>query len=171
MLTHRNLPLITAACLLLGVVTSPLHASRPPAPGAFEEAVMLTGWLHVEDLTYENAEVVLEMNGEQYTTRVSKSGRFDVSLPAGTEAVLHFKSPGHLTKDLVVDTRFVHEGGFTKEKRHVKFAVVLELERHLYGFHYEGAVGNIGFDKDGGCMNVEHTRRLVVGRPNKTMVF
>ena len=94
-----------------------------------------------------------------------------MSLPAGTEAVLHFKSPGHLTKDLIVDTRYVNEGKFAKEKRHVKFAVVLELERHLYGFHYDGAAGNIGFDKEGGCMSVEHTRKLVVGRPNQTMVF
>lgn len=172
MLTRLTLQQI-ATCLMLGVIASPTHAGGPPTPtpGAFAEAVQLTGWLHLEDLTFEYAEVVLEMNGEQYTTRVSKTGRFDVSLPAGTEAVLHFKSPGHLTKDLIVDTRYVNEGEFAEKKRHVRFAVVLELERHLYGFHYEGPVGNIGFEKDGGCMAVEQTRRLVVGRPNKTMVF
>lgn len=43
----------------------------------------------------------------------------------------------------------------------------------MAGMDYAGPVGNVGFDKDGGCLAIEHTRTLVVGRgrSKKPMVF
>jgi hypothetical protein len=169
---NRKISLLTvAAAALLVTIAIPAQAGVPPYQPAADEAVVLTGWLHVEDLTFDQATVQLEVNGEVLSAPISKTGRFDISLPAGTEAVLRFENPGHLSKEVVIDTRYADQGEVGKHLRHVRFAVVLELERRMAGFTYAGSIGNIGFDKDGGCLAIAHTNRLVVGRNNQPMVF
>ncbi len=115
--------------------------------------------------------VSIEVNGETQTTTVPESGRFEVSLPADVEATLRFEKPGHLPKEVVVDTHHVNDGGFDGRTRHVKFAVILELERRMGGLTYPGPVGSLGFDKDGGCLAVAHDRTLVPASRDKIMVF
>ena len=132
---------------------------------------MLTGWLHVEDLGFEATTVGLEVNGIVQAVPVSSTGRIDLSLPAGVEAVLHFSHPGHFTKDVVVDTRFAKVGDPGKHLRHVKFAVILEKDYFREGGSYAGPIGGIAFDPDGGCLAVDHNRKLIVGRKNQPMVF
>jgi hypothetical protein len=115
--------------------------------------------------------VEVEVNGNVQTMHVSKTGRFSLSLPAGLEAVLRFEHPGHLTKEVLVDTHFARTGEPGKHKRHIRFAVILELECLLNNQHYAGPVGSITFDKEGGCAAVDHNRKLIPWRKNKPMVF
>lgn len=146
-------------------------AVAPPAPLA-ENAVELTGWLVVDDLSMTDALVEVEVNGTLLTAPVSPNGRFTISLPANTEAVLRFEKPGHLTKEVLVDTRHLRDGAFGRTTaRRVRFAVVLELERRMGGLRYTGPVGRIGFEEGGGCVAVQHTRTLVPARRQATMVF
>lgn len=163
------LPFAAAAALFIGQTA---YAEGPPYAPAFEEAVTLTGWLHVEELGFEKASVKLEVNGETLSVPVSESGRIDVSLPSGVEAVLRFDHPGHVTKEVVIDTRYAKVGDLGKHLRHVKFAVILEKDYFHDGLTYAGPVGNIGFDAQGGCLAiVQNSKRLVVGRKNQPMVF
>ncbi len=145
-------------------------ATPPGAPPA-DEAVVLTGWLHVED--YTMADVVLEVhvNGAVRTASVSETGRFTLSLPADVEAILRFEKPGHLSKEVVVDTRHVRDGSFDQRVRRLKFAVIMQLERHMGNWTYNGPVGSIGFEQGGGCVAVQHDRSLVPADRHKPMVF
>lgn len=168
---RNNLQLKTGLCAaVLMLLSGSLHASTPPA-SPLDEAVVLTGWLQTQDLTMAGVVVSIEVNGETQTTTVPESGRFDVSLPADVEATLRFEKPGHLPKEVVVDTHHVNDGGFDGRTRHVKFAVILELERRMGGLTYPGPVGSVGFDEGGGCMAVAHDRTLVPAGRDKIMVF
>lgn len=173
-LHHHSL--ITASLVaLLYNVSTPARAEEPPAAGRSRiiapGAVDLTGWLHVEAYDFEGATVLLTVNGEHRVLPVSRSGRVDIELPAEAEAVLRFEHPGHLSKEILVDTRH-SQVGRTAGVRHVSFAVILEESRLMGGQVYAGPVANVGFDKDGGCVDVNHTRSMVVGRTsNAPMVF
>lgn len=168
MTTTFTLSALALTCLM-GTVPARL-ASSPYTPPA-EDAVTLTGWVHVEDLSFDNTRVKLEVNGEEHIVPLSPLGRFDINLPVGTEAVLRFEHPGHLAKEVVVDTHDARAGEFKDGTRHLKLAIILELERLMAGMKYAGPVGNIAFDKQGGCVAVDHTRKMVVGRKNEPMVF
>jgi len=166
-----HLYLVPLAVSLLISVSS--LAANPPRSSPAVYDVTLTGWVHVGDHDFDDATIEVEMNGDVRTAHVSKTGRFEIALPVGTEAILRFEHPGHLTKEVLVDTRHARDGYLGREVRDVKFAVILEQERYMCGDVYAGPVGNLGFDKDGGCLTVEHTRTLVVGRgrTKKPMVF
>jgi len=157
------------AALLLGLCGN-ATASPPGAPPA-QDAVVLTGWLHVEDHTM--ADVVLEVlvNGTVRKAHVSESGRFSVSLPANVEATLRFEKPGHLSKEVLVDTRHAGDGSFEQRTRRLKFAVIMQLERHMGNWTYNGPVGSIGFEQGGGCVAVQHDRNLVPADRHRPMVF
>ncbi|MBK9175741.1 MAG: hypothetical protein IPM46_05265 [Flavobacteriales bacterium] len=148
-----------------------VRAGSPPANNADGDVVTLTGWLHVEDHTWQDALVHIEVDGTTQVARVSETGRFDLRLPANTEVVLRFEKPGHLPKEVVVDTHHARDGDPGKHRRHVKFAVILELERHMAGFTYHSPVGTIGFEQGGGCVAVAHKRDKVPPSRNKPMVF
>ncbi len=169
---HRNLLQLNTGLIIAMMMLSaaPLHATAPPS-SALDEAVVITGWLQTQDLTMVGAVVTIEVNGETQSTTVPESGRFEVSLPADVEAILRFEKPGHLPKEVVVDTHHVNDGVFDGRTRHVKFAVILELARRMGGLTYPGPVGSLGFDKDGGCLAVAHDRSLVPVDRNKVMVF
>lgn len=166
---RKLLPSLAVAALFS--CTTLARAAGPLYVPASDEAVVLTGWLHVEDLGFESTSVDLEVNGATLAVPVSNTGRIDLSLPAGVEAVLRFKHPGHLSKEVVVDTRYAKAGDPGKHLRHVKFAVILEKDYLRDGSTYAGPVGGIGFDPDGGCLAIDHSRRLIVGRKNQPMVF
>ncbi|WKZ67705.1 MAG: hypothetical protein QY325_07185 [Flavobacteriales bacterium] len=157
-------PLLVFTALL--VSAGAVRAIAPP-----DGDVVLTGWIHVEDHTWQDATVAVEVNGSTRTARVSETGRFTLSLPAGADVVLRFEKPGHLAKEVVVDTRHAGQGPAGRRKRHVKFAVVLELERHMAGFTYHSPVGSIGFDQEGGCLAVTRHRDKVPPTRQQPMVF
>ncbi|MBK9761331.1 MAG: hypothetical protein IPO90_15520 [Flavobacteriales bacterium] len=155
---------------LLLFVANTVHAGAPASPKVLD-AVVLTAWLHVEDLTMADVLVELEVDGVLQTGHVPENGRFEMSLPADVDAVLRFSKPGHLTKEVVVDTHHVTDGGFDGKKRHVSFAVILQQERHMAGFTYPGPVGSLGFDEGGGCLAVAHDRSVVPAERRTIMVF
>ncbi len=119
------------------------------------------------------ADVVVEVmvNGIVNKGGVAENGRIDVILPAGVEAVLRISKPGHLTKEVAVDTHHVNDGGFDGKQRHVSCAVILQATEHMAGLTYPGPVGSIGFDEGGGCMTVEHDLRLVPEHRQQVVVF
>ncbi|MBP7407870.1 MAG: hypothetical protein KA941_03845 [Flavobacteriales bacterium] len=143
------------------------RAATPPA----DDAVVLTAWLHVEGYTMADVTVAVEVNGTTEVGRVSENGRFTVSLPADAEVLLRFEKPGHLPKEVVVDTRHARDGEAGQRTRHVKFAVIMELERHMAGLTYPGPVGTLSFDNGGGCLAVAHDRNRVPAKRHATMVF
>lgn len=159
---------LACAFLLCAVIT---HAATPPSAPPISEAVVLTGWLHVEDYTMADVVVTVDVNGVATTSTVKENGRFDLVLPADAEAVVRFEKPGHLPKEVVVDTRHARAGDFGQRTRHVKFAVIMQLERHMAGLTYPGPVGTIGFDPQGGCTAISHDRRTVKAKRNVPMVF
>ncbi|QQR86273.1 MAG: hypothetical protein IPJ76_17045 [Flavobacteriales bacterium] len=163
----RNLTLVPTM-LAFALMAS---TSSFAAPGNTLDAVHITGWVHVEDIGFEKTRVLLHIKGEEHWVPITPMGRFDIDLPVGAEAVLRFEHPGHLAKEVLVDTHGANAGEFEDGTRRLRMAVILELERLMAGQKYAGPVGNIAFDKDGGCVAVDRTRRMVVGRTNEPMVF
>lgn len=164
---QRNTPLWKAglcAALLLNAGLG--QAAGPPV----NDAVSLTGWVHVEDLTLSDVVVEVVVNGFTFTAPVSEQGRFSVLLPPDAQATLHFEKEGHLTKEVLVDTHFARDSG--DKLRRVNIAVIMELERHMGGLTYAGPVGTLGFEQGGGCIAVQHDKTRVLAPPRKdVMVF
>lgn len=159
--------------LVLVIVSSAgVQGAPPPASRATDATVQITGWLHVEDLTMKDVLLEVEVQGTVRMAHVSESGKFTFDLPGGTAATLRFEKPGHVTKEVTVDTHNVQDGSFTANKRrHVKLAVVMELERFMAGLTYAGPVGNIAFEQGGGCVAVAHTRSTVPADRRRAMEF
>ncbi len=132
---------------------------------------MLTGWLHVDDLKMNEVVVEVEVDGTVELAHVTRTGRFSVELPVGTEATLRFEREGYQSKEVVVDTHFAQDGPMADRERSISFAVVLEPERCMGGQAYAGPVGTLGFEQGGGCVAVAHTRKLVPARRQTPMVF
>lgn len=167
-ISPRKFATILVAALLMNTV----HAGEEPRPASnANAAVVVTGWLQANDLSMEDVVLFVEVDGTLRTQGVSESGRFVVSLPADSEVKLRFEKPGHLPKEVLVDTRHADQLEGTGKSRRVKFAVVLELERHMAGYTYAGPVGSLGFDAQGGCLAVSHDRKLEDAPKQKPMVF
>lgn len=149
-----------ALAATLFMTTSNALAGAPSGPVKLD-VVNLTAWLHVDDLTMADVVVELEIDGDVQRGVVGENGRFELSLPADVQALLRFTKPGHLPKEVVVDTRHVNEGGFDGKTRNVSFAVILEAERHMAGLTYPGPVGSLRFEQGGGCLAVDHDQRKV----------
>ena len=168
----RNIPSLKASLLALFLMPAGIAlAGVPPSGPSADEAVVLTGWLHVEDHTMTDVTLEVLVNGTVQVAHVSENGRFTVSLPADAEATLRFEKPGHLSKEVMVDTRHSQNGTFNQRTRRLKFAVVMQLERFMTGWTYTGPVGSIGFESGGGCLAVAHDRSLVPASRNVPMVF
>lgn len=168
----KNLPttlLATGTALLLA---TPTFALAPPTGNGNAAMVTLTGWLHVDDAFLDDVTIEVDIHGTVRTASLSSTGRFEIDLPAETSATLRFEKPGHVTKEVRVDTHHVADGDFGgQRKRQVKLAVIMEQERFMAGLTYAGPVGNLGFDAGGGCVAVEHTRAVVPAKRRATMQF
>lgn len=167
-MNHAYKALALAALLS---ASAPLHAIAPPTAPPMAEDVELTGWLHVDDYTFDLTTVEVQVDGAVQYAPVSRTGRFNVTLPANTEALIRVEHPGHLPKEVVVDTHHARAGEAGRNKRHITFAVVLDPERHMGGQEYAGPVAGIGFDQHGGCVAISHTKKVVPARRGKPMVF
>ena len=170
-----NIPNRSLLCMGLGalLLSNPTRAwsSPPPSGPPVHDAVVLTGWLHADDLYMDDISLEVEVNGTVERVAVSEAGRFTVALPADAEATLRFAKPGHLPKEVVVDTRHAAEGDLGGRIRRVRFAVIMEQERHMGGFSYAGPVGTIGFEEGGGCLAVSRDSRLVPPGQPAPIVF
>ncbi len=144
----------------------------PPTSANLGTSVVLTGWLHVDDREMNDVVLEVEVNGTVRTAHVSGSGRFDIDLPAATSATLRFEKPGHVTKEVTVNTDNVQAGDFSAQrKRHVKLAVIMDPVRFMAGLTYAGPVGNLGFEEGGGCVAVAHTRTVEPAKRRAAMEF
>ena len=156
--------------MIMALALPAAQAARPGAPPA-QATVVLTGWLQTHDLNMTDVVVLVEVGETAQQAKVSESGRFVVELPADSEVLLRFEKPGHVAKEVVVDTRHATGvAGFGKQRK-VSFGVVLDLERHMGGLTYAGPVGSMTFDAQGGCLAVDHHRQLVPAKDRRTMVF
>ncbi len=162
---RRNLSIevtILIAALALCSLTL-FGASKPGNP----EEVLLTGWLHVEDRYVGDLVLVVELDGERCSyAEVLTNGRFIISVPLGSEVLLAFIKPGHLSKEISVSTRNALN---TRQARHdnrtVKFDVVLESMEKRAGRSYKGPVGSLSFVNGSGYMMVRHDPKLVAADP------
>ncbi len=171
MRTKSPFPVLSGLAGALLLLQAGSVRALPPGAPPLKEAVVLTGWLHVEDHTMTDVILEVEVNGTIRTATVSETGRFSVTLPADVEATLRFEKPGHLSKEVVVDTRHAGDGTFEQRTRKLKFAVVMQLERHMGNWIYNGPVGSIAFEQGGGCLAVQHDNALVPADRHKPMVF
>lgn len=158
-----------ALCTMLALPAALAFAATPPH---VEEAVILTGWLHADDLTMTDVVVHVEMDGSTWSANVTEGGKFSITLPANAKATLRIEKPGHLPKEVTVNTHNVHEGEAGKQRvRRISFAVILDPVRRMAGLVYPGPVGGITFDQGGGCLAVAHDRKRVPARRQALMEF
>jgi len=126
------------------------------------EEVVFTGWLRVEDRNVDDLVLVVEVADHCLYAEVLPSGRFIVAVPVGSQARLAFIKPGHLTKEIDLDTRnSMPNQKAARANRNVKFDVVLEAESKRPGRSYDGPVGTLGFHKGTGTTKVRHTLNVV----------
>ena len=149
--------LLTALCALIG-----LSLFGTPAPAVGRDEVLITGWLHVSD-----AILVVELEGEHCLyTKLEFNGRFAFTVPVNAKARLVFLKPGHLPKEVEVDTRnALNTPKAERMNRKVVFDVVLESEEQRPGRRYDGPVGSITFVNGTGTMKVRHDLRVVADGP------
>ena len=156
----RLSPTLEAAVLtaLLALMSLTLFAAPRPAKGG---EVIVTGRLFADGRLSDQALLVVEVDGAHcLPAKLGEGGRFQVPVPAGTEVVLRFEKPGHVAKEVVLDTRQLNGAmGSTYKPRKVTFDVVLDKEGALQGRGYTGPVGTISFAKGGGAMKVRHHKR------------
>ena len=161
-MNKRNDKKLEATALAALLALSALTLFGAPAMTPPDE-VLLTGWLHVDDRTVNDLVLVVELDGDRCLfAEVHASGRFEVLVPVGCKALLSFIKPGHLTKEVVVDTRnAMNTTKAQQTNRKVKFDVVLEPIEKRLGRKYQGPVGSLIFVNGTGTMKVKHDLRVV----------
>jgi hypothetical protein len=88
------------------------------------------------------------------------------TVPVNAKARLVFLKPGHLPKEVEVDTRnALNTSKAERMNRKVVFDVVLESEEQRPGRRYDGPVGSITFVNGTGTMKVRHDLRVVADGP------
>ncbi len=154
--------LLTALCALIG-----LSLFGTPAPAVVRDEVLITGWLHVSDDHVNDAILVVELEGEHCLyTKLEFNGRFAFTVPVNAKARLVFLKPGHLPKEVEVDTRnALNTPKAERMNRKVEFDVVLESEEQRPGRRYDGPVGSITFVNGTGTMKVRHDLQVVADGP------
>lgn len=155
----RNLPV--AEAVLLTALLSLFALAASAAPGSPDE-VLFTGWVRLDDKNAEDVVLMVEVADQCLYAEVHPSGRFMLWVPAGAQAKVAFLKPGHLTKEIELDTRHsMANKKAERDNRKVKFDVVLEPERKRPGRRYDGPVGALGFNKGTGTVRARHTLNVV----------
>lgn len=151
--------------ILTFVASLTLHADAP-------ENVVIRGWLFTEDHDMSDAQVVVVLNDESCVRSVLlKNGRFEFELPVGAKARLFFEKPGHLTKEVLVDTRnALNTARARKLNKTVKFDVVLEGVDEAAEKIYAVPVGRIGFVNGTGTMKVMHHVEMIPAPHQATLL-
>lgn len=150
---------ITVEAMLLLALFALIALGSVAAPA--ERTVRLTGHLHTPVRTTADLILSVEVDGSCRYAEVSASGRFLVEVPSGATATLSFMQPGHLTKEVVIDTESAFAGSrAAKQDRRLEFDVVMEPEAKHAGQSFVGPVGSVGFIKGSGTVRVRHARQL-----------
>lgn len=150
--------LLTALFALVG-----LSLFAAPTPLVVRDEIKITGWLHAADGRMDDAVLVVELEGEHCLyAQLDVNGRFAFTIPVNAKARLVFLKPGHLSKEVEVDTRnALNTQRAERLNRKVQFDVMLESEEQRPGRRYEGSVGAITFVNGTGTMKVRHDLRVV----------
>jgi hypothetical protein len=155
---------ITFATALLIAIFALLGLSllANPALPVTGDQVRIVGWLHADGLRQDDAILVVELNGEHcLAAELHDNGQFFFTLPVGAKAKLTFAKPGHLPKEVEVDTRNARNTPKAERmNRKLEFEVILESEEQRPGLHYDGPVGAITFVNGTGTMKVRHDPRV-----------
>ncbi|MEZ4757959.1 MAG: hypothetical protein R2817_14120 [Flavobacteriales bacterium] len=158
---EKRLHLSCEAALLTALFA--LFALSLLAAPASPDAIRIAGQLYITDGHLNDAVLVVELEDAHCLyAELRDDGRFHMDLPVNSRVRLHFMQPGHLPKEVVVDTRnALNTPKALRENRKVKFEVVLESEEQRPGLRYEGPVGAIRFVNGTGTMKVMHDLRVV----------
>ena len=158
---EKRLHLSCEAALLTALFA--LLALTLLAAPAGPDAIRITGQLHSTEGRLADAVLVVELEGAHcLQAELREDGRFQMDLPLDSKVRLHFIQPGHLPKEVEVDTRnALNTPKALRENRKVKFEVVLESEEQRPGRRYDGPVGAIRFVNGTGTMKVLHDLRVV----------
>lgn len=125
------------------------------------QAVLLSGRLLASDHSAHDLVLSVEVEGSCLFAEVSSRGRFSIAVPPGSKAILSFIKPGHLTKEVVIDTESAFGGSrAAKRARKLEFDVVMEPEQKHPGQRFTGPVGSVGFMKGSGALRVRHAPQL-----------
>ena len=140
-----------------------LSLAASPVPPVSGDRVRISGWLHADNIRQDDAILVVEMNGEHcLAAELHDNGQFFLTLPVGAQSRLIFTKPGHLPKEVEVNTRnAMNTSKAERMNRKVEFNVVLETEEQRPGLQYDGPVGAITFVNGTGTMKVRHDQRVV----------
>lgn len=126
-----------------------------------EHEVLLTGRLHTPDRSARDLVLSVEVEGACLYAKVSDNGHFSIVVPPGSKATLSFIKPGHLTKEVFIDTESAFAGTRSvKHERKLEFDVVMVPESRHPGQSYMGPVGSVGFTKGSGTLRVRHAVQL-----------
>lgn len=151
---------ITLVIAMIALTGLSVYAAQDPAPA---REVLLTGRLHVEDRQVDDLVLVVELDHDRCNyAEVLDNGRFIIQVPVGAEVLLSFIKPGHLSKEVMVDTRNAMRTRKAWRENHiVKFDVELEPMEKRPGRKYQGPVGSLSFVNGTGTMRVKHEPHLV----------
>lgn len=140
--------------LLVALATGSYAASPEPA-------VRITGRLFIPDRSVNDLVLSVEVEDACLYAEVTENGWFTILLPKGALANLAFMKPGHLTKEVVIDTKSAFSGDRSvKRDRELEFDVVMVPEAKHPGQSYIGPVGSVGYANGSGLVRVRHDRRL-----------
>lgn len=154
------------AAAIAMIAASTILPTNAEAGLGLPDEVVFTGWLRVEDHNVDDLVLVVEVAESCLYAEVLPNGRFTATVPVGSQARLAFIKPGHLTKEVDLDTRnSMSNSKAARANRTVKFDVVLEPEAKRPGRKYEGPVGSLGFNKGTGSTRVRHTLNFVAVTP------
>ncbi|MCB0795735.1 MAG: hypothetical protein KDB88_13455 [Flavobacteriales bacterium] len=153
---------LTALLMLFALLlyAAPLAAADRP------EQLRIMGWLHVDDRNVEDVVLVVELENDLCLEAiVHPSGRFEFEVPLDAKARLVFIKPGHLQKEITLDTRnAMLTDRAVRINRKVKFDVQLEAQEKRPDRAYERPVGSIAFVNGSGLMKVWYDPHLVAAQ-------
>ena len=157
-LRHQSRP----GSLLAGLLALIGLACFVAAAQGAGNTVTITGHLHADDRSMEDAVVVVELGDDAcLRSELTANGRFEFRVPVGAKARLVFVKPGYLTKEVELDTRnAMNTDRARKLNKEVRFDVVLEEALEHVNEMYLGPVGYIHFVNGTGLMRVRHDERM-----------
>ena len=130
---------LIAACITLSI-----------AAGA-QTFVTFTGDVRMPDQDLHPVRMTVSDGHETMDVVLGRNGAYSFHIPVKERVTLTLESPGHITKEVTIDTHGVPEarGLFA---RTVRVAFDLELERQPDDLHlcYAGPVGHIAFAENDG---------------------
>ncbi|MBV6406109.1 MAG: hypothetical protein IT228_07880 [Flavobacteriales bacterium] len=135
---HIRRTLVQATLIAAGITLS-------IAAGA-QTYVTFTGAVHMPDQELHAVRMTVSDGSETMDVMLGRHGSYSFHIPVNERVVLTLESPGHITKEVEIDTHGVPEanGLFA---RNVRVAFDLELERQPDDvlLCYAGPVGRISF--------------------------